>query len=482
MAGASGSRVALRYVREATRGTLPAGVTTPVASIAADSTGTGTSKFTRATGSFVTDGFTAGQWILAAGFAATANNTYWRIQSVSALELVVEDTDDVIVTEAAEVGQTVRIAMSDLRATTRNINLEKTILESAEVRQDRQKSDVRHGFNRVAGSIGFEISSMSYDDLLEVIFGRPWATVAVTGGVNIGAAASGFFTRSGGSWITDGFRPGDVVRVAGFGGGDIGNNGDWTVTAVTASNLTVYDPDGAMTTVAAGAGPTLTYPGKRLDVGTVLATMAIERAFLNVAKYQLFTGISLDQMAFSIQPEAIAGGTINPLGMRAIPMASSPISSAASRSAPTTSPFAAFDGRMFEGGDEVLVATGVDFTFANNNALVPVIGSRYSPDVFQGLVDLTGTLTAFFDDETLYNKFVNEDESSLYIKLEDPDDPTEFLQIVIPRVKYTGAAIEPPPTGPTPINMPFRGLVKELSAPGGTTIFSCITLQRSNAA
>lgn len=48
-----------------------------------------TKKFTRAAGSFVTDGFVAGNKITSSGFTNAGNNGTWIIASVAALEIVV---------------------------------------------------------------------------------------------------------------------------------------------------------------------------------------------------------------------------------------------------------------------------------------------------------------------------------------------------------------------------------------------------------
>jgi hypothetical protein len=69
--------------------------TTGVTSIAATSTG-----FTRAAGSFVTDGFAVGMELLAAGFATAGNNGYKVVTSVSALALGVASLTT-MATEAA---------------------------------------------------------------------------------------------------------------------------------------------------------------------------------------------------------------------------------------------------------------------------------------------------------------------------------------------------------------------------------------------
>jgi hypothetical protein len=57
--------------------------------------------------------------------------------------------------------------MKVLRLTNpRRMQLDKNILQSEEVRSDRQIADSRHGFNSVTGQLGFEFSLESYDDML----------------------------------------------------------------------------------------------------------------------------------------------------------------------------------------------------------------------------------------------------------------------------------------------------------------------------
>lgn len=481
---ASGTRVSLAYVRERVRGTTPSAVGTPivVGTHETGGSGAGYSHFLSSGNEFITSGFYPGQLVVGAGFTDTDINATWRVHAVSAGVLEVFDPGDVIGTEA-EVAQTLRIALCSLRATGRNINLEKNILESAEVRASRQKSDVRHGFNRVVGSPGWEWSRGAYNDVLELVLGSSFYKVDLSAAGNLtsgtGAAGYGTFALTTGSFITYGVRPGDIVRTASFAGSN--NNGDWRVVSVVAGTITVYDPDDTIT-VEGPVAATIAVPGMRIDVGTALNTVTMERQFGDVTKYEPFLGCAFDQFGFSVQPEAIVGGTLNILGMIASAMAGSSISSSDPEAAAANSPFAAFDGRIFEGMSLIAVVTGVDGTLANNRSLNPVVGSKYSPDVFEGTAILTGTLMAYFQDETLRNKFVNETESSLWIKLVDPNAlTTHFTNIVMPRVKYNGGAMDPPQEGPVPLEMPFQALEQaDLASPGGTTADTCLSIQVSD--
>jgi hypothetical protein len=93
-----------------------------------------------------------------------------------------------------------------LRATGRNINLKKDILESAEVNTTRQRSDVRHGFNRVEGALGFEHSLNSYDELLAYTFARPHALNTLANNTAVVLTAGAGYD----GWL----HPGSVTSVA----------------------------------------------------------------------------------------------------------------------------------------------------------------------------------------------------------------------------------------------------------------------------
>lgn len=72
-------------------------------------------SFNRASGSFVSDGIVVGQWIRVDGFS-NQTRTYWRVESVVALKIVVEQK--VVVTESA--GATITITGSMVRNGTTN--------------------------------------------------------------------------------------------------------------------------------------------------------------------------------------------------------------------------------------------------------------------------------------------------------------------------------------------------------------------------
>ena len=76
---------------------------------------------------------------------------------------------------------------------------------------------------------------------------------------------------------------------------------------------------------------------------------------------------------------------------------------------------------------------------------------------------LLNGLTAFLDDTYgIYDKYEGETESSLWVTLESAD-ASEWIQIVMPRVKFNGADIDPPQSGAVPVPTPYEALESTLN-------------------
>ena len=69
--------------------------------------------FTRASGSFLTDGFSAGMEVLGAGFSASANNDSFTVTKVTALTLTIDGS---LTTESAGSGKTLTVGLPAGRA------------------------------------------------------------------------------------------------------------------------------------------------------------------------------------------------------------------------------------------------------------------------------------------------------------------------------------------------------------------------------
>lgn len=197
-----------------------------------------------------------------------------------------------------------------------------------------------------------------------------------------------------------------------------------------------------------------------LKVGTTPKYFSIEDAATDIAQFRLFTGMSVSSLAVSIKPNQMVTGTFSMVGkdMTISGTSVDAVKTAASGNAP----FDAYSGALSIGDaggslSSIATVTGIDFTI--NNALAPtfVVGSASTPQLEYGMATIEGTITAYFEDATLINRFINETETGLQVVVDDPTGSSDYTWL-FPRVKINGAEV--PVGGPTArtISLPFVAL------------------------
>ena len=121
-----------------------------------------------------------------------------------------------------------------------------------------------------------------------------------------------------------------------------------------------------------------------------------------------------------------------------------------------TAPLDSFTGTLLEGDEEIAVIT--EITLSLENGIEPrfVVGSKNTIKPSVARANLTGQITAFFEDSRLVDKFLNETDSSIKFTL--PDEAGNELTFVIPRIKYTGGQPDVDGEGAITLSMPFQAL------------------------
>ena len=196
-----------------------------------------------------------------------------------------------------------------------------------------------------------------------------------------------------------------------------------------------------------------TWASDVLKAGTALKSFTFERRHLDVAQYLRYTGCVANSLTLSIQPNQMVTGTLGFIG-KGINTATTSLGSPAA--APTNSPFDSFTGELKEGGSVIANVTGIELNLENGVEPNFVIGSAETPQLSFGRSNLTGTLTAFFEDTVLLEKFLNETESSIEIELVDTAGNKMIFDI--PRIKYSGADNPVEGEGSVVVSLPFQAL------------------------
>ncbi len=345
-----------------------------------------------------------------------------------------------------------------------------------------------------------------------------WGTTPVssTGSVAVDSVAK-TFTRATGSFIADGLLVGMQVTTSGF--TNAGNNGVFTVSAVTATVLTCSAAT-TLVTEASAAGRTISpnmtktrftdvsldpvmamieskeIRGDRMtsDVrGTTLTgegsvgfefspgdfddlleaalggtwttnilksglnqkSFTMEVGHLGISQYKLITGCLIDKFSLSIKPGAIVTGKYDVIGKG---FAISGTTAATSTTASGgLSPYDSQNaaGVMKEGGVTSAIITGLDFTIDNSTEKPLVVGSKNLVGAQFGRSKITGTLTALFQDAAMLSKFIAETPSSIECKLSNGTKSHDFL---FGNVKYTGGKSDVTTEGLLAVSLPFTAL------------------------
>lgn len=376
-----------------------------------------------------------------------------------------------------------------LRRVQSTLDLRKQTYQSAEIRTSQQIADFRHGVRSVEGSITGELSAGTWEDFFAAVLRRDFATVTAITGASITVAGSGptyTVTRAAGSFLTDGVKIGQVIRLTAGSFNAANLNKNLLVIALTATVATVIPLNG-VALVAEGpiASATVTIVGKTTYApasGHTDKSFSIEHYYSDLDESELFLGCKINRLGLELPPTGIA--TI------ALDMMGKDVTTASGGSAPYfTSPtaetatgvLAAVNGVLVAGGSQIAIVTGASFNVNGNMTAEPVVGSNTHPDIFEGRVMVDGQLTAFFESVVLRDYFLNETEISLLLALTASNAAAaDFLAFSLPRIKFGGAQKDDGEKGLVQ-TLPFQGLENTAGGSGTSTEASTMAMQDSQA-
>jgi len=187
--------------------------------------------------------------------------------------------------------------------------------------------------------------------------------------------------------------------------------------------------------------------------GTTERSFTLQKEFSDITQYHVFPGCVVNTWNISVTPNGIITSTFNVMGEEMITSATSVLPAASAKS--SYSPFDSFSGTLTEGSVTNALITSIDFSLSNNLSTLPVIGSDKTIGLVDGRANITGTVSAYFANSTLLDKFINETESSLSFQL---TDGTRSYTFTMPRIKYSGGDVPVNDEGPIVMNMPFQAL------------------------
>lgn len=332
-----------------------------------------------------------------------------------------------------------------------------------ELRADLKTSMARLGFGQAAGSYAADLSVGTFDPLLEALLRGTWSAAAVITTATMTSITTGANTivAAGGSWITQGIRVGDVIKLTGT--ATPANNGrNLRVTGVTASTITVAE---TLTVNAVGDATGSVTRAKKVFQPTVPVrrSFTIEEYHQDIDQAEQYTGCRVSSLKVTGQPNGMClaefgfvGANVNPLSQANSPFFTAPTLT-------TSIGLVIADATIRYAGADIVTLTAFDLTIDNHANAQAVIGGIVAPDVFDNTAGIAGNLSAMRQDLTNLSKYTSETEFELHLLLVEPmAEPKNFLSIYLPRLKLTGLDAPFGQDGAMVESLPFMAGDKEV--------------------
>lgn len=358
-----------------------------------------------------------------------------------------------------------------LRRVTADFNLVKDAYESAEIRTDRQMADFRHGVRSAEGTLSGELSAGTYSDFIGSVLARNFTAVTFAGAVDttVTVAAGVYkFVRDTGSWVTDGFQPGMVVRATGL-TQVADNNRNFLLIAVTALEMTFLPLNGiAPAAQAVESAVTFSAPGKQTFVpesGHTDQSYTIEQWFADIQQSEVYTGMKPNSISVSLPSTGLttvdvgfSGKDLSLKGATQYFISPTPQN--------TNGIFAAVNGAMVVDGVPVALITSADFAIERATENATAVGSNAIAEIFTGRITATGNLNVYFMDGVFRDYFDFETPVSIVMALAADNTATsQFVTFTLPKVKLNSHTVDDGELGLT-ASMAFQALKNDVTTGG----------------
>lgn len=358
------------------------------------------------------------------------------------------------------------------------MQLTRATINPNEVRSDGKTSMGRLGSKSVAGSLGADLSIGTFDGLLEGGVRGTWATaLTVTQAsstlTSVTSNATSFIAAAG-SWISAGFRVGDVFVATGL-AATANNNRNLRVSAVTTLTLSVVE---ALTVDAVADSSFSFVRGKKL----VQPTTPVNRSFtideyltdLDLSKQSV--GCRVSSLKVTGQPDGMAilevgfvGIDQTSIGSGASPVLTSPTLS-------STVALTWLDASIKFGASDRTNLTSFEFMYDLSAGTLPVIGSSTSPDVFPNNAVISGSMSSTVQDFSDLDGFLAETEFEFHALLVEPEsEPKDYISFFLPRLKRTSYDIPQGNDGAMIATMSFMSGTKGTATGYDDTMISIVT-------
>lgn len=403
-----------------------------------------TNKFTGQAGFF--NEIAVGATIKTTGFVEAANNGVFTViaKSADGAEITV---DGALATEAANTSAILNVVWHNCRYTGGILKEEYETKSSEEISENRRRKDDALLFAEGSGTMNFLLSFPELTAGYRGAHGRlmEGALQDVFVKTEIVAATAPDTLVFDGVTITSNAAFGDLkvgqfIRVKNTTGGS--NDGIFRVSAKSDDNttITVVNPFDSTWTAFATQTETVnaTIIALSLRDNKSKRSYKVEYRHGDIGVFDRFDGVRVGSMNLKISSKSIIEGSFNLAAKCGTP--NSDASNAVEAVSAGTNPVmtaSANIGAIVQDGTVLSTALkSIDLTIDNNLQSRDILASKYPSDFRTGFFDISGTVTALFEDLALYNKAKNHTLTDLVIQCQDDNGNT--IIFTIPKVYLYG--------------------------------------------
>ena len=329
-----------------------------------------------------------------------------------------------------------------IRRVSSSFNLTKETYQSEEIRTDYQITDLRHGVRSVEGNVSGELSAGTYADFLASALARNWtaATPSALGYTKILSVGGTYtITRAIGSYLTDGVRVGNVIRLTGF--ATANNDKNLLVIALTDNEATVIALNSnTLTPETVAYGGAYVVTGKSTYAPTTGHTddsYSFESWYSDIGQSEVYVGNKVNTVGIALPATGLTTVELSFMGQDLKQRGTTQYFTSPTAQG-TNGIFAAVNGALIVNGAPVALVTSANININRNMTSEAVVGSNIKPEIYEGRIVVDGDFSTLFQDGTFAGYFDTEAEISLVIALTANNLPnSEFMSFTLPRLKLS---------------------------------------------
>jgi hypothetical protein len=289
--------------------------------------------------------------------------------------------------------------------------LKKDTYTNNEIVSHQQSTGKTHGLRSVDSSLSGVLSPGTYAAMIGSVLRRDFAAVTPITAASLTIAGTvailnqaATITRAAGSFLTDGIKVGDIIRLSAGALNAANLSKNLIVTAVTGTVLTVRTLNATLM-VAEGpiSGCTVTVQGKKTMpplTGHTRDYYTVEDWQSDISQSEVFTDILLGSLDINLPATGNATLQIGGPGLNRTTGSAQVLTSPTAET--TSDVMAAVNGLLIVNGLVISNITGLSFKVDGKAAgMGAVVGSNTAPDIQRGIIEVTGQFTAYYQDGVL---------------------------------------------------------------------------------